>query len=206
MAIASLEGLLERGIITLPQHQAALAAESSLSPVAWERDFRGGAREISDSAMRTHLGYLEYKLVHKKTTFENYWKWVTGVFDRARAAVYSSLPQQEDGWVRQSQGESEQDQGESSQKVQKSGDKSVVKSVVAGESVSAAVVIKSEVSQVKKTKAEEMSEGVVESDVAHEESLSEGQSAKKELGRSNAKRKGSKHRAKAEYWNYAKVY
>ena len=86
--------------------------------------------------------------------------------------------------------ESEQDQGESSQKVQKSGDKSVVKSVVVEESVSAAVVIKSEVSQVKNTKAEEMSEGVVESDV-NKESLSKGQSAKKELDWSKVERKGS---------------
>ncbi len=53
-----------------------------------------------------------------------------------------------------------------------------------------AMVIKSEVSQVKKTKAKGRSEGVVESDV-HEESLSKGQSRKKELDWSNAKRKGS---------------
>ena len=83
MASASLEGLLERGIITLPQHQAALAAESSLSPVAWQRDFRGGRREMSDSALRMTLGRLEIRLVRKTFTFENYRKWMTVVFDEA---------------------------------------------------------------------------------------------------------------------------
>ena len=83
MVMASLEGLLERGIITLPQHQAALAAESSLSPVAWQRDFRGGRREMSDSALRMTLDRLEIRLVRKTFTFENYRKWMTVVFDEA---------------------------------------------------------------------------------------------------------------------------
>ena len=52
---------------------------------------------MSDSALRMTLDRLEIRLVRKTFTFEHYWKWMTGVFDRARAAEYSSSPQQEDG-------------------------------------------------------------------------------------------------------------
>ncbi len=145
MVMASLEGLLERGIITIPQHQAALAAESSLSPVAWQRDFRGGRREMSDSALRMTLDRLEIRLVRKTFTFENYRKWMTVVFDEASYQAELAEIRKETSQQRKSQ-----DQGESSQKAQESGDKSVVKSVVAEESVSVAVVIKSEVRKVSK--------------------------------------------------------
>jgi len=169
MIIRSLEGLLERGIITFPQYQAAYHAELAA--------IRKEAREVESSLSPQREAEKSSGVVKTQQEMT-----VQKVSSPSLGVVKSDVKRDV---VKRAQGESQAPmvvkcEVSSVKKSQSEDVESVVKSGVHGKSQADAVVIKSEVGQVKKTKAKGRSKGVNESDVP-EESRSKGQNTVKEM-------------------------